>query len=185
MVRGFEPAGSWWEAAAPSAARRRSTNCAKCWHPPRLRTGLLALHGMTLTQVNYTPWSWQILCSQQEGPQIQGMTPFPGGQHEGQRHQQSQFPPIMWALGLPRAQACTAMPAWFTSMVTIPFLAIDLETTQIQGGLFLQKVWALDPSGRHVLLGWMGRLCAQTLGAAVWDVEELDTVPEFPNSVSV
>ena len=51
---------------------------------------------------------------------------------------------------------------------------------QIQGGLFPQKVWAWGPSGWNVLPGRMGWLCAQALRAAVWEVEEMDTVPEFP-----
>ena len=55
-------------------------------------------------------------------------------QHEGQRHQQSQFSPIMWALGLTRALACTATSGWFTSRkdhrsVMVPFSATYLETT--------------------------------------------------------
>ena len=62
------------------------------------------------------------------------MAALPGGQHEGQRHQQSQFSPIMWALGLTRALACTATSGWFTSRkdhrsVMVLFSATYLETT--------------------------------------------------------
>ena len=62
------------------------------------------------------------------------MTVFPGGQHEGQQHEQSQFSPVMWALGLPRALACITTSGWFTSRkdhqsVTILFSATYLEAT--------------------------------------------------------
>ena len=42
-----------------------------------------------------------------------------------------------------------------------------------------------DPSDQYLSPGQMGWLCAQALQTAVWEEEECDTTPEFPNSVSL
>ena len=42
-----------------------------------------------------------------------------------------------------------------------------------------------DPSDQYVSPSRMVWLCVQALWTAVWEEEEWDTVPEFPNSVSL
>lgn len=152
-------------------------------HSPRLRlrTSPRALQGVELIQINAACCSWQNWML----PAIKA--PFPSGQHEGKEHQQWHSPLGSCGPGTPRRMGlhcCVCLvykQDWRWMRQAHYQQQLWRPLWQIHTGVFPQKVKSLGPHGWHVSPGWMGWLCAQTLRAAVLEVEEeMEAFWEFP-----
>lgn len=158
----------------------RWVSWAKCRDPPRLRIVPVAFHGMALIQGNSTSWSLQTRMLSARRALLSGNgTTFWSSTWRTMALAVSRSSQITWALGLPVAQASNAMSGWCMSRkshwtVMSPSSATGLEITAATWRWrLLQEVLPGSPGGGHVLLGRVGRLCAQAVRAAVWKVRTL------------
>ena len=147
------------------------------WHSPRLRlrTSPRALQGVELIQINAACCSWQNWML----PAIKA--PFLSGQHEGKEHQQWHSPLGSCGPGTPRRMGlhccvCLVYKQDWPLNEASPLSAAVMET------IVANSHRSLSSKGKKFgTPGWMGWLCAQTLRAAVLEVEEeMEAFWEFP-----